>query len=110
MTYSSALFSSPSLTLEEGSIAKLDRLCRMIDICPGDRVLEIGTGWGGFAIHAATRFGAHVTTTTRRTSSRVVACRRSRRSTDQSSELRISASTRTLDSVLITPRRSVVGV
>lgn len=64
MMYSSALFSAPSLTLEEGSIAKLDRLCRMIDIRPGDRVLEIGTGWGGFAIHAATRFGAHVTTTT----------------------------------------------
>ena len=64
MMYSSALFSSPSLTLEEGSIAKLDRLCRMIDIRPGDRVLEIGTGWGGFAIHAATRFGAQVTTTT----------------------------------------------
>jgi cyclopropane-fatty-acyl-phospholipid synthase len=64
MMYSSALFSSPSLTLEEGSIAKLDRLCQMIDIRPGDRVLEIGTGWGGFAIHAATRFGAQVTTTT----------------------------------------------
>ncbi|MEJ6511611.1 MAG: cyclopropane-fatty-acyl-phospholipid synthase family protein [Actinomycetota bacterium] len=64
MMYSSALFSSPSLSLEEGSVAKLDRLCRMIDIRPGDRVLEIGTGWGGFAIHAATRFGAHVTTTT----------------------------------------------
>ena len=64
MMYSSALFSSPSLTLEEGSVAKLDRLCQMIDIRPGDRVLEIGTGWGGFAIHAATRFGAHVTTTT----------------------------------------------
>ena len=64
MMYSSALFSSPSLTLEEGSIAKLDRLCQTIDIRPSDRVLEIGTGWGGFAIHAATRFGAHVTTTT----------------------------------------------
>ena len=64
MMYSSALFSSPNLSLEEGSIAKLDRLCQMIDLRPGDRVLEIGTGWGGFAIHAATRFGAQVTTTT----------------------------------------------
>lgn len=64
MMYSSALFSSPEMTLEDASIAKLDRLCRMIDIQPGDRVLEIGTGWGGFAIHAATRFGAQVTTTT----------------------------------------------
>lgn len=64
MMYSSALFSSPSFTLEEASIAKLDRLCQMIDIRPGDRVLEIGTGWGGFALHAATRFGAQVTTTT----------------------------------------------
>ena len=64
MMYSSALFASADVTLEDASIAKLDRLCRMIEIRPGDRVLEIGTGWGGFAIHAATRFGAHVTTTT----------------------------------------------
>ena len=64
MMYSSAIFPSPEMTLEEASIEKLDRLCRLIDIRPGDRVLEIGTGWGGFAIHAATRFGALVTTTT----------------------------------------------
>ena len=64
MMYSSALFAFADVTLEDASIAKLDRLCRMIEIRPGDRVLEIGTGWGGFAIHAATRFGAHVTTTT----------------------------------------------
>lgn len=64
MMYSSAMFRSTDMTLEEASIEKIDHLCRMIDIRPGDRVLEIGTGWGGFALHAATRFGALVTTTT----------------------------------------------
>jgi cyclopropane-fatty-acyl-phospholipid synthase len=64
MMYSSAIFPSPEATLEQASVEKLDRLCRLIGLAPGDRVLEIGTGWGGFAIHAATRFGATVTTTT----------------------------------------------
>ena len=64
MMYSSAIFPSPESSLEEASIEKLDRLCRLIDLQPGDRVLEIGTGWGGFALHAASRFGANVTTTT----------------------------------------------
>jgi cyclopropane-fatty-acyl-phospholipid synthase len=64
MMYSSAIFPSPEATLEEASVEKLDRLCRLIGLAPGDRVLEIGTGWGGFAIHAATRFEAIVTTTT----------------------------------------------
>ena len=51
-------------TLYEASIAKLDAVCRKLDLGPDDHVLEIGTGWGGFAIHAAGRYGARVTTTT----------------------------------------------
>ena len=64
MMYSSAVFERPDMTLEEASVAKLDRICRKLDLQPGDRVLEIGTGWGGFALHAAGRYGCHVTTTT----------------------------------------------
>jgi cyclopropane-fatty-acyl-phospholipid synthase len=62
--YSCAYFESPSVTLAEASAAKFDRLCRKLDIGPDDHVLEIGTGWGGFAMHAASVYGAHVTTTT----------------------------------------------
>ena len=64
MMYSSAVFEHAGMTLEQASIAKLDRICRKLDLKPGDRVLEIGTGWGGFALHAAREYGAHVTTTT----------------------------------------------
>lgn len=51
-------------TLEAASTRKLDRICRKLDLRPGDRVVEIGTGWGGFAVHAAAHYGCHVTTTT----------------------------------------------
>lgn len=64
MTYSCGIFESPHATMREASIAKLDRICQKLELGPGDRVLEIGTGWGSFAIHAATRYGCHVTTTT----------------------------------------------
>lgn len=64
MTYSCALFSEPGMSLEEAQFAKLDRVCDVLDLAPGDRVLEIGTGWGSFAIHAATTRGCQVTTTT----------------------------------------------
>ena len=64
LMYSSALFEHPEQSLEAASIAKLERVCRKLDLQPGDRVLEIGTGWGGFALHAASRYGCHVTTTT----------------------------------------------
>ncbi len=63
-TYSSGIFEQPEATLEQASIAKLDRICRKLFLGPGDRVVEIGTGWGSFAIHAASRYGCHVTTTT----------------------------------------------
>lgn len=64
MMYSSAIFERPDMSLEQASVAKLDRICRRLDLKPGDRVLEIGTGWGGFALHAARHYGCHVTTTT----------------------------------------------
>jgi len=64
MTYSSAWFVHPEQSLEAAQLEKLQRLCRLVDLGPGDRLLEIGTGWGSLAIHAAREFGAHVTTTT----------------------------------------------
>ena len=64
MMYSIAFFSNRSTSLEDASVAKLDRICRNLDLAESDKVVEIGTGWGGFAIHAATQYGCHVTTTT----------------------------------------------
>jgi cyclopropane-fatty-acyl-phospholipid synthase len=64
MMYSCALFERPGMTLEEASIAKLERVCERLDIGPDDHVVEIGTGWGGFAVHAAGTRGCRVTTTT----------------------------------------------
>jgi cyclopropane-fatty-acyl-phospholipid synthase len=64
MCYSCALFERPDMSLEDASVAKMDRLCRKLGLGPSDHVVEIGTGWGGFAIHAATRFGCRVTSTT----------------------------------------------
>lgn len=64
MMYSSAIYPSETSTLEEAAVYKLDAICRKLDLQPGDRVIEIGTGWGGFAIHAAKHYGCHVSTTT----------------------------------------------
>jgi cyclopropane-fatty-acyl-phospholipid synthase len=64
MMYSCALFEEDGMTLEEASVAKLERVCEQLEIGPDDHVLEIGTGWGGFALHAAGTRGCHVTTTT----------------------------------------------
>jgi cyclopropane-fatty-acyl-phospholipid synthase len=64
LMYSSAVFERADMSLEDASLAKLDRICRKLDLQPGDHVLEIGTGWGGFALHAARHFGCRVTTTT----------------------------------------------
>jgi cyclopropane-fatty-acyl-phospholipid synthase len=62
--YSSALFADEGESLESASRRKLDRICQQLQLKPGDRVVEIGTGWGGFALHAAQHYGCHVTTTT----------------------------------------------
>lgn len=64
MTYSCGIFERPESSLRDASIAKYDRLCRKLRLSPADHVLEIGTGWGGFAIHAAGTYGCRVTTTT----------------------------------------------
>jgi len=64
MAYSCGLFTSPGATLAQAQVTKYDRLLRSIDLQPGDHLVEIGTGWGGLAVHAAQTFGARVTTTT----------------------------------------------
>jgi len=64
MTYSCAIFEQPGASLREAQIAKLDRICAKLRLTAADHVLEIGTGWGGFAIHAASHYGCRVTTTT----------------------------------------------
>lgn len=64
MMYSSGIFERPDGALSEASAAKNDRICRKLDLRPADHLLEIGTGWGGFALHAAGHYGCRVTTTT----------------------------------------------
>ncbi|MGY6554441.1 MAG: class I SAM-dependent methyltransferase [Wenzhouxiangella sp.] len=64
MMYSSALFLAPDDSLEQAQSAKLDRICAKLQLKPEHHLLEIGTGWGGLAIHAATRFGCRVTSIT----------------------------------------------
>ena len=64
MTYSSGVFEKPESTMEEASLAKYDRIAQKIELSCQDHVLEIGTGWGGFAIFAAQRYGCRVTTAT----------------------------------------------
>lgn len=64
MTYSSARFGQADETLEAAQTRKYAELCRMMDLRPGQTVLEIGCGWGGFAEHAAKEAGAHVTAIT----------------------------------------------
>jgi cyclopropane-fatty-acyl-phospholipid synthase len=64
MMYSCALFQRDDMSLADAQTAKLDRICQRLQLSPSDRVVEIGTGWGGFALHAAGRYGCHVTTTT----------------------------------------------
>ncbi|MCW8880508.1 MAG: cyclopropane-fatty-acyl-phospholipid synthase family protein [Kangiellaceae bacterium] len=64
MMYSSGIFHSEQDSMQQASINKLDRICNRLRLTSQDRVVEIGTGWGGFAIHAAKSYGCHVTTTT----------------------------------------------
>jgi cyclopropane-fatty-acyl-phospholipid synthase len=64
MMYSCAVFETPQATLEEASLAKLERVCTKLDLRPEDHLLEIGTGWGGLAVYAAKHYGCRVTTTT----------------------------------------------
>lgn len=64
MTYSSAIFTSPDLDLESAQLAKYESLCQSLKLQPGDHVLEIGTGWGGFAEYAARTYHCRITTVT----------------------------------------------
>ncbi len=64
MTYSCACFEVPTASLEEAQVAKLERICTKLDLRRDDHVVEIGSGWGSFAIHAARTRGCRVTTTT----------------------------------------------
>ncbi|MDG2381943.1 MAG: cyclopropane-fatty-acyl-phospholipid synthase [Pirellulaceae bacterium] len=64
MTYSSGIFVSPQSSLRESSIEKYDLICRKLRLEHHHQLVEIGTGWGGFAIHAAAEYGCRVTTTT----------------------------------------------
>jgi cyclopropane-fatty-acyl-phospholipid synthase len=64
MAYSCGIFARADASLAEASQAKFDVVCRKLELGPDDHVLEIGSGWGGFAIHAVQRYGCRVTTTT----------------------------------------------
>jgi len=64
MMYSSAYFKHDDMSLSQASIAKLDLICQKLQLDKEDHLLEIGSGWGGLAIHAATYYGCRVTTTT----------------------------------------------
>jgi cyclopropane-fatty-acyl-phospholipid synthase len=64
MMYSSAIFPHSEAGLHEAQLHRLDHVCHRLQLQPGDHLLEIGTGWGGLAIHAAENFGCRVTTTT----------------------------------------------
>jgi cyclopropane-fatty-acyl-phospholipid synthase len=64
LMYSSALWQGSAETLEAASARKLETICRRLQLRPSDHVIEIGTGWGGFALYAARSYGCRVTTTT----------------------------------------------
>ncbi|HEY9677800.1 MAG TPA: cyclopropane-fatty-acyl-phospholipid synthase family protein [Drouetiella sp.] len=64
MTYSSAIFENRNQSLEQAQLNKYDTLCKKLKISASDKVLEIGSGWGGFAVHAASNYGCNITTIT----------------------------------------------
>ncbi len=64
LMYSSAYYKRSDMSLGEAAVAKLDLVCQKLDLKPQDHLLEIGTGWGGLALHAAQHYGCEVTTTT----------------------------------------------
>ncbi len=64
MAYSCAIYPRVGASLHEAQLAKFEAVCRKLDLKPEDHLMEIGTGWGGLAIHAAQRYGCRVTTTT----------------------------------------------
>ena len=61
MAYSSGYYERPDMTIEEAQAAKLDLVCRKLGLEPGDRLLDVGCGWGSLSLYAAEHFGAKVT-------------------------------------------------
>jgi cyclopropane-fatty-acyl-phospholipid synthase len=76
LVYSCARFPNPDASLEEAQLAKLDGICRRLELGPGDHLLEVGSGWGGLAIHAAGEYGCRVTATTISPAQRALAIER----------------------------------
>lgn len=76
MTYSSAVYTSGATSLEDAQTEKLDRLCRMVQLSADDNLIEIGTGWGSLAIHAASTYGCRVTSVTLSKEQHEAACQR----------------------------------
>lgn len=76
MMYSSAIYPQADSSLEEAADYKLHCICEKLQLREDDRVIEIGTGWGGFALYAATHYGCHVTTTTISKEQYELACKR----------------------------------
>lgn len=64
MMYSCAFYEPPDISLDEAAKKKIERICNKLELKPGDHVLEIGTGWGSFAVYAAQEYGCKITTTT----------------------------------------------
>ena len=64
MTYSAGVFDDVRTSMKDASVAKYDHICAKLELGPSDHVVEIGSGWGGFAVHAASTYGCRVTTTT----------------------------------------------
>jgi cyclopropane-fatty-acyl-phospholipid synthase len=64
LMYSCAYFDRPEASIDDAQLAKLERICERLELAPDDHLVEIGTGWGGLAIHAAATRGCRVTTTT----------------------------------------------
>ena len=76
MMYSSGVFPDPEASLGEAQRNRLERICQALELGPDDHLLEIGTGWGAMATHAAANYGCRVTTTTISTEQREGALRR----------------------------------
>ena len=76
LMYSNAIFTDPTMSLDEAQMARLKLICEKLELKPTDHLLEIGTGWGSFAIYAATHYGCQVTTTTISKKQYDLACQR----------------------------------
>lgn len=76
MMYSNAIFLDPAMTLHQAQLSRLAHVCKKLDLKSTDCILEIGTGWGGFAIYAASHYGCQITTATISKAQYELACER----------------------------------